>query len=217
MKTALAAALLLLAPGIARAQQAPLPATHYLPPDFAPNKDGFLEGWFGKHLASMGEPVLWAPEALDGYRTRFRMLVLPSFHQPYVIRIDQRADGRALIHYTLTSGRGGYGPGQVTRRQTRALDADRFVRVADALAAARFTARLPDNAGGGEFADSPRRDDMVICMDGTQLVFELRDSAGDHVVTRHECSLDAQTRALVAAVLKAADIVPDPNRGDPVP
>ena len=42
MKAALAAALLLLAPGIARAQDAAAPKTHYLPPDFAPNKDGFV-------------------------------------------------------------------------------------------------------------------------------------------------------------------------------
>ncbi|MBN8810325.1 hypothetical protein [Sphingomonas sp. 67-41] len=217
MKAALAIALMLLAPGIAWAQDAPVPKTHYLPPDFAPNKDGFLEGWFGKHLASMGEPVLWAPHALDGYRSRFRMLVLPSFSQPYVIRIDQRADGRALIHYTLTNGRGGYGPGVAIRRKTRALDADRFARVTDALAAARFTARLPDNGGGQEFADAPRDEGMAICMDGTQLVFELLDAAGDHVVTRHECTLDVQTRALVAAMLNAADIVPDGKRGDPMP
>lgn len=217
MKAALAAALLLLAPGIARAQDAVAPATHYLPPDFAPNKGGFLEGWFGMHLASMEEPVLWAPHALDGYRSRFRMLVLPSFDQPYVIGIDQRADGRLVLRYTRTKGRGGYGGGPIDERRTHTLSAERFAGVADALAAARFTQRLPDNNGGREFADAPRRQDMIACMDGTQLVFERLDATGHHVITRHECSLDAPTRALVAAALKAADIVPDKNRGDPMP
>ncbi len=217
MKAALAAALLLLAPGIARAQDAAAPKTHYLPPDFAPNKDGFLEGWFGRHLASMEEPVLWAPHALDGYRSRFRMLVLPSFHQPYVIGIDQRADGRQELRYTRTKGRGGYGGGPIEERRTSAMAADRFAQVADALTAARFAERLPDNEGGSEFADAPRREDMIVCMDGTQLVFELLDASGHHVITRHECSLDAPIRALVAATLKAADIVPDRDRGDPMP
>lgn len=217
MKATLAAALLLLAPGFARAQQAPAASTHYLPPDFAPNRDGFLESWFGTHLAAMEEPVLWAPHALDGYRSRFRMLVLPSFYQPYVIGIDQRADGRLEVRYTRTKGRGGYGGGPIDERRTGALAAGRFARVTDALIAARFAERLPDNNGGSEFAGAPRRGDMIMCMDGTQLVFELLDGTGHHVITRHECSLDAPTRALAAATLNAAGIVADEGRGDPLP
>lgn len=217
MKPALAATLLLLAPGIARAQDAVVPKTHYLPPDFAPNKDGFLEGWFGRHLAAMEEPVLWAPHALDGYRSRFRMLVLPTFSQPYVIRIDQRADGQSKLHYTRTKGRGGYGGGPVDLRRTSTPSTDQLAGVVDALAAARFTKRLPSNNWGYEFFGEPRREDMIACMDGTQLVFELLDTSGHHVITRHECSLDAPTRALAAATLKVAGIVPDRNRGDPMP
>ncbi|MEP9358700.1 hypothetical protein [Sphingomonas sp. KR3-1] len=217
MRAALAVALLLLAPGAAQAQEAPAARTQYLPPDFAPNKDGFLESWVGMHLASMEEPMLWAPQALDGYRSRLRMLVLPTFNQPYVIGIDQRADGRLELRYTRTKGRGGYGGGPIDERRTSALAADRFARVSDALAAARFAERLPDNKDGREFAGAPRRQDMVMCMDGTQLLFELRTASGDHVVTRHECTLDAPTRALAAAVLNAAGVVPDDRRGDPMP
>jgi hypothetical protein len=182
-----------------------------------PNRDGFLESWFGKHLASMDEPVLWEPHALDGYRSRFRMLVLPSFNQPYVIGIDQRTDGRLELRYTRTKGRGGYGPGPIVERRTEKLAADRFARVADALGAARFTARLPDNIDSREFADSPYRDDLVMCMDGTRLVFELLGASGHHVITRHACNLDGPIRALAAATLNAAAIVPDANRGDPMP
>ncbi|MDF2385096.1 hypothetical protein JMG10_26740 [Nostoc ellipsosporum NOK] len=212
MKAGLAAALMLVAPGIARAQDAPVP--HYLPPDFAGEEGGFYESWFGRHLAAMEEPVLGAPHALDGYRIRFRMLVLPSFLEPYVIGVDERTDGRHVVRYTRTDGRGGYGPGPIAERRIEALAGDRFVRVADALADARLAERLPSNRDGQEFAGDVPRADMVICLDGTQFVFELLDGAGHHVVTRHDCSLDGPIRALVDATQRAAGLLRRKRRSD---
>lgn len=181
-------------------------STRYLPPTLAEELDpAFLESWFGKHLASMEEPALWEERAATGYRSRLRMLVLPSFSQPYVIGVDRQDDGHAAWRYVRTSGMGGYDAGPIEERRGAALAREKLLQVDAALDEARFTDRLIELRRGREFADSPEGEGSV-WLDGTQLVFELVNEAGHHLVTRHEGALDPSMRALTGIILSIADI-----------
>src|SRR5262245_36902611 len=90
-------------------------ASGYFPPGVLhtrPEFEALFDGWFAKHLRSMGEPALFP--APDNQPLTFRFLGLPTWGKPYAVRVEQEGDGWRLIG-RMTDGDGGYDPGPVIR------------------------------------------------------------------------------------------------------
>lgn len=160
-------------------------------PDYVPddiwrdqNQAQFLEGWFGPQLHAMREPVLSRPGDGRGFRRRLRMLVLPSFHRPYAIRIDEAEAGGARVRIVRLDGRGGYGPGRIIEEESIALSAAETAALNRAVDASGLPAMPPDE----------RR---ASCLDGVSFVFEQADPQRSRFVRVHQCGLTAELEALV--------------------
>lgn len=133
---------------------------------FGPRTHAFVEGWYSRHLAAMGEPSLYAMRGRD--RRVVRFLLLPTWGRPVAIRVERDARGVTLTR-TQLSGSGGYDPGQVAAQTTRTLRPEDWRAIEAALRDARFF-------------DQPVRSDLG--MDGTQWIVEVVDSDRYHVVDR---------------------------------
>jgi hypothetical protein len=183
--------LLLLFLGNSSARAEP-PEQRYVPTTIWPNSESaeFHERWFGSQLRAMGEPILSRPGDREAYRRRFRLLVLPSFHHPYAIRIDEEASGGARVRIVRLNGTGGYGPGTISQQENFRLGTDQ-VRILDrAITASDLesdpVARPPDE---GEA--------IAICTDGVQFAFEMVDDHASHFVSKHQCGLSAALERLI--------------------
>ena len=141
------------------------------------------EAWYGGHLRAMAEPILSRREDHSDFRRRFRMLVLPSFHPPYAIRVDQGTSGRARVRIVRLTGRGGYAPGEILEQESYTLTADQ-------------AARLDRDIEASGLASAPPRA-RAACIDGVQFVFELVDAQANRFVDRHQCSLNRALETLV--------------------
>jgi hypothetical protein len=67
----------------------------------------------------MNEPPMSRPGDMAGYRTRFRLLVLPSFEPAFAYRVDEHSEGRAVLRWVRLDGRGAYAPGRIARHRRR--------------------------------------------------------------------------------------------------
>jgi hypothetical protein len=141
------------------------------------------EAWYGGQLRAMAEPILSRREDRSGFRRRFRMLVLPTFHRPYAIRVDELASGAAHVRIVRLTGRGGYGPGEILEQESYTLTADQ-------------AARLDGDIEASGLASAPPRA-RAACTDGAQLVFELVAAQANRFVDRHQCSLNRALETLV--------------------
>jgi hypothetical protein len=153
----------------------------------------FFERWFGRQLRAMKEPALSSGASRAGFRRRFRMLVLPSFHHAYAIRVDEPVSGPPIVRAVRLDGRGGYSPGRILEQERYVADRAALRRLHDALADLRF-ADLPRENG----MRPEDKDDIVVCADGVRFVFELVDERGSHIVTRG-CGMDPEFWTLVDA------------------
>src|SRR3954471_592469 len=81
-----------------------------------------FERWFGRQLRAMEEPVLSSRASRTGFRRRFRMLVLPSFHHAYAIRVDEPMHGPAQVRAVRLGGEGGYSPGAILEQESYVPD-----------------------------------------------------------------------------------------------
>ena len=161
------------------------PHGRYVPPDIWRDADDAArrEAWYGGQLRAMAEPILRRREDRSGFRRRFRMLVLPSFHPPYAIRVDQETSGTARVRIVRLTGRGGYAPGEILEQESYALTADQAARL-DGDIEASGLASAPPRAGAA-------------CIDGAHFIFELVDARGNRFVDRHQCSLNRALETLV--------------------
>jgi hypothetical protein len=77
--------------------------------------DEYRSEWYCKHLAAAGAGQLQGEHA-------YRFIYLPSFHAPRVVTVVIDG-GTPVVEGVVLSGKGGYEPGAVEHRTTRALDA----------------------------------------------------------------------------------------------
>jgi hypothetical protein len=154
----------------------------------------FFEDWFGGQLQAMEEPVLSAPGSAAGFKRRFRMLVLPTFHHAYAVRLDERADGRSEVRAVRLDGAGGYSPGKILEQESYSPDRAAVRRLRRAIAEVRL-ATLPQETDETRLGNS---DVIVVCADGVRFVFELVDASGSRFVTRG-CGMDRRLWKLVDA------------------
>ena len=186
-RAALLAGVLLAAATPASAQTGAAPARpDYVPDDISRNENQaqFLEGWFGAQLHAMREPVLSRHGDGRGFRRRLRMLVLPSFHHPYAIRVDEALAGGARVRIVRLGGRGGYGPCSIIEEESIALS------VAE-------TAALNRAVDASGLAALPPREPRPNCLDGVSFVFEQADPQRSRFVNVHQCGLTPALEALV--------------------
>lgn len=90
-------------------------AADYFPPDVLharPESERLFNDWFSQHLHSMGEPALFP--APNNPSLTFRFLLLPTWSEPYAVRVEQRGEEWWLVG-RMTEGDGGYEPGPVIR------------------------------------------------------------------------------------------------------
>jgi hypothetical protein len=86
----------------------------------------------------MGEPVLASSRDLDGFIRRFRLTALPSFRPGLAIRVDQRTDGGANLHWVVLDGVGGHALGKVAKHGDRPLSREEVARLASMIERAKL-------------------------------------------------------------------------------
>lgn len=151
------------------------PAVRYFPSGILEERRDladFIEAWYSKHLAAMGEPSLPDLAQRDREATIYRLLWLPSFHHPVCVRIERDGD-RARLQARVLDGMGGYEPGTVAIDRHLSLGArqwERFNRLLDEAAFWELPTRLEDDSGS----------------DGDQLVVEGVRGGRYHVVDRSD-------------------------------
>ncbi len=149
------------------------PAPRFFPAGaFSERNDSaaFIDRWYSKHLAALGEPSLLTLTQRDRDVTIYRLLWLPSFHHPVCVRIERASEG-ARLHAKVLDGKGGYDPGQIAIDRRLTLDAeqwDRLEQLLDEAAYWELPTRLADDGG----------------CDGDQLVVEGVRGGKYHVVDR---------------------------------
>jgi hypothetical protein len=107
--------------------------------------------------------------ALEDTET-YRFLWLRTFHNPVAVRVFQRG-GEYGLAAVILDGAGGYNPGHVSRRVTRALSRDEWQTV---------IARLD----GAQFWHMATKSDDPPGFDGAQWIVEARRDGRYHVVDR---------------------------------
>jgi MFS family permease len=129
----------------------------------------FIARWYSAHLAAMGEPSLWMLSRRDSHATIYRLLWLPTFDHPVLVRIERTRQG-AKLRASVLNGMGGYAPGQIAIDRTFSLGADQFRALYRNVEQAAFW-DMPTELG-------------ELGLDGDQLIVEGVTAGKYHVVDR---------------------------------
>jgi hypothetical protein len=135
--------------------------------------DNFKVEWYSKFLKAMREPSLWEASSRSKTQT-YRFLWLRSFDHPVSVRLEVNSDGTSLLTTKISSGQGGYEPGQLITNRTHKLGRDQTTWVLDRIEEVKFWS-VPTN---------PPPDPNVIGVDGAQWIFEGLKEGTYHVVDR---------------------------------
>jgi hypothetical protein len=142
----------------------------FFPPgvfDDRPETQVFKERWYGPHLLAMHELPLHPPP--DDQPTVYRLLFLPTFDQPCVVRLI--GDGRVWRAVCKRSdGEGGYSPGQMTDETELQLSRAETEQLGRLLDRADFWDMSSFERSAGE--------------DGSQAILEGARASEYHVVDR---------------------------------
>ena len=190
-------------------------ASRYVPSRGWEDKEDALlhERWFGGQLAAMGEPVLASSRDLDGFIRRFRLTALPSFRPGLAIRVDQRTDGGANLHWVVLDGAGGHALGKVAKHGDRPLSREEVARLASMIERAKLDEK-PQEEKAVETGHSVTGDrGLRICGDGTAWIFEDLQPTNRDFVERNFCYADdPDLKRLIADVylLAPADLIKEP-------
>ena len=137
----------------------------------APIED-FRREWYTSHLTAMGETAL-----PNGAGEAYRFLWLRSFDHPIAVRVHCSSETCRLTG-VRTSGKGGYEPGSIAERTSRALSTNEVRRFRELLARLPFWGPQPGppvsiGPDGTEFE--------IIGVDGAQWILEGRRGATYHL------------------------------------
>lgn len=123
----------------------------------------FEANWYSTHLRAAREPSLYLASQAPATRAArtYRFTWLRSFHEPVIIRLDERPNGVLRLTAKRLNGKGGYGPGSIAARVERDLTPDEAHRFERLLSSSRLfrTAAWDCHAGA----------------DGAEWVFEAND------------------------------------------
>lgn len=131
------------------------------------DSEEFHQNWYGAHLESMGERRLF--DLTDGNFSVYRLLCLPTFTAPFMIRVLKRWE-RGELWIKSTDGTGGYGPGRLTVDGLMPLRKQQYRAFERLLNETEFWSMSTIGPIGG--------------YDGTQLIVEGYHEGRYHVVDR---------------------------------
>lgn len=152
----------------------------------------YTVAWYGKHLAAMKEPSLFKLSS-DKDLCVYRFLWLRTFHNPIVVRLIVNNDGSAHLISKITSGAGGYEPGEVTESIEKIISAEEVDSIELALSGLDFW-DLPSTVEDSE-------------LDGAQWIVEGVKDGKYHIVDRW--SPDRLYEELALFLVKCAGIKVD--------
>jgi hypothetical protein len=162
----------------------------------------FFERWYGGQLRAMGEPRLSVPSQLDGFRRRFRLLVVPNYRSAFAYRIDERPDGGAVLRWVRLDGAGGYAPGNVAAAGVRMLHSRELSRFAAALEAAALPTLARDGPPETARENNDGTQTLTICLHATHYVFEQLEPGGRRYVSRRSCYLEEPLERLAQVLFE---------------
>ena len=170
-------------------------------PGADPDRAAFREDWLGQPLRAMGEPAFARLRTGADHLLQLRLLVRPALERPYVIRIDERADGQARLSIARLDGHSRHRPGRAVRQPERSLSPARLA----AIHAVLPRADLPAQPVQGR--DRPPRmvngeQELLVCVHATIFSFELADATGLYQIDRNPCTLTPPLAALAEAMLR---------------
>jgi len=160
----------------------------------------FYENWYGGQLRAMREPSISSVGKLQGFQTRFRLLVVPNYDPARAYRIDLTRGGSARLRWVQLDGAGGYLPGRIAKHGSRVLTRPELEAFRTALksAALHLLRREPESEA----------EPTTICLHATHYVFEQLDEQGHHFVTRENCEVEESLQRLRAFL---SEFAPQPK------
>jgi len=143
----------------------------------------FEAKWYVTNLERMNEGRLPGP-AKNGTQEAYRMMILPTWGNTIMVRVEKRQDGFVLFSKRL-SGQAGYDPGKLAETKEVQLSAEDTAKLNELLIEAKFF-EMPT-------------EENVRGFDGDETVFE-GVSGGKYHVIRRWCATayDPKKRGLLA-------------------
>lgn len=136
--------------------------------------DDFTVQWYSQHLEAMREPSLFQASKMGDKLHSYRFLWLRTFSHPIAIRLSIESDGTGTLIYVLTSGGGGYEPGEIRTNRSVSLTRKQVSEFLDCLKKADFW-KLPTEEEVPE---------GVVQLDGAQWIIEGVKDGKYHIVDR---------------------------------
>jgi hypothetical protein len=152
--------------------------------------------WFAKHLRAMGEPSL-LEASKDKNLVAYRFLWLRTFHNPISIRVNISPTGTASLTTVVTSGRGGYEPGNVSKNEVTEISSRQlrpFIYQVDRI----------------EFWSMKAVEEVLNGRDGAEWILEGVKGGEYHVVKRWTPE-SGSYRKLCLALVELSDLTFKPN------
>lgn len=150
---------------------------------------------YTSYLRAAGEPALPGLTAAGGRTTVYRLLWLPPFHPPIFIRIVK--SDKIVAHIVKLDGKGGYEPGKVSAKLTKAVTEGQWDSLQRLLERSAYW-KMPTTVEA-KFAAG-------LVLDGDQLVCEAVEGKRYHVVDRDEPRPDYQKLCKFMLELSGLDV-----------
>jgi hypothetical protein len=113
--------------------------TGYFPDStFSTNpNDHFVTDWYSGQLRALQEPSLFALSKNTAAQ-QYRFLWLRTFHHPVAVRVEVKEDGTGLLTTKITSGAGGYSPGNIITSHVRPMSKEETQRIVSLVTKSDF-------------------------------------------------------------------------------
>lgn len=86
--------------------------------------DTFVNEWYSSHLRSMNEPILTCKNDCEVIRLTY----LGTWSNPEIYRIEKCTDN-IIGYYKITSGQGGYEPGEITNESKKEINLESWANI----------------------------------------------------------------------------------------
>lgn len=178
-------------------------------------------GWFSRALETLDEPSFALKANAKGYKDRLRLLAFSHTGPGYILRLDYRRDGSALLTFAegeWVEGKSDRPERRLKRRWHRAVppqEAAAFLRDVEqaSLLQRQFEQEGPISTKNDDGTES-------ICIGWATAVLERLDQNGHHTVAQTGCGRSDAIYPLIDAFHEFVGLQPlslDPIEGSPKP
>ena len=132
--------------------------------------DDFANNWYSEQLTALEEPVI--PAQTDENKSIYRFTCLGTFHHPFSIRIEiNEKDESAILFFKMSSGAGGYDPGELMTSEQKNLESDEIKSLIEMMEKYNYW-KMPfdENFSGGQ--------------DGSRWIIEMLKDGKYHAISR---------------------------------